>query len=84
MTDKTMLCARCGELVPQGTCTCGDKQELADCGGKSAMFVNLLGEELGRLLDWHDAVRREMRIVPSPHYIDEVKAAYNAWIDWRS
>jgi hypothetical protein len=83
MPEKTMLCVRCGELVPQGTCTCGDRQELADCGAKSATFIDLLGKELGRLLDWHDSVRREMPLVPSPNYIDEVRAAYNAWKAWR-
>ena len=29
---ETRLCTTCGELVPQGSCTCGDKQELVKLG----------------------------------------------------
>jgi len=25
---KAQLCVRCGELIPQGCCTCGPRQEL--------------------------------------------------------
>jgi hypothetical protein len=80
----TMLCVRCGELVPEGTCNCGNKQELRPCGGKSSTLVDLLGQELGRLLSWHDRVRELTPLVPSPNYIDEIRAAYDAWREWTS
>ena len=28
MTDASAVCATCGELVPQGCCTCGPRQRL--------------------------------------------------------
>lgn len=37
MPKETMMCARCGELVPQGTCTCGYRQELVPCNGKEEL-----------------------------------------------
>ena len=30
LTMETKICLNCGELVPQGCCTCGTRQELAE------------------------------------------------------
>lgn len=82
---KTMLCVRCGELIPQGCCTCGPQQELVRTGSRWPEVMEVIGRELGRMLDWHDAARREAGpILPSPYYIDDCRAAYFAWKDWQS
>jgi len=76
---KTQLCVRCGELVPQGCCTCGDKQELSPLSSRSPELADVVGKALGKLLLWHDEVRRHVPFVPSPIYIEEVRAAHTAW-----
>ena len=76
---ETKLCARCGELVPQGCCTCGDKQELVPVNSRMGEFIELLAMELDRMLTWHDIVRRKEPIIPSPWHIEETRAAYAAW-----
>jgi len=77
--SKTQLCVRCSELVPQGCCTCGEKQELTPLSRQSPELAETVGDALGKMLLWHDAVRREVGLVPSPNYIEEVRAAYKAW-----
>jgi len=80
---KTMLCARCGELVPQGCCTCGDRQELVETSSRWPVMMEIMGQALENMLLWHDAVRREAPLVPSPNYIEDCRAAYNAWKSWQ-
>jgi hypothetical protein len=80
---KTMLCAHCGELVPEGTCNCGPKSELVETDARWPELMELLAQGLKGMLLWHDAVRREATIVPSPGYIEDCRAAYNAWREWR-
>ena len=77
---ETKLCARCGELVPQGCCTCGDKRELVPVNSRSPELTEVLAMELGRMLSWHDAIREEAPIIlPSPWHIEESRAAHTAW-----
>lgn len=76
---KTQLCVRCGELVPQGCCTCGDKQELQPLSKRSPELAEVIADALGKMLLWHDAVQHNMPLVPSPDYIEEMRAAYTAW-----
>ena len=75
--DLTRLCIRCGELVPQGCCTCGPRQELAPIPKDD--LAPVLGDALGKLLVWYDAVTHYISRVPRHTHIEEIKAAYNAW-----
>ena len=74
---KTMLCARCGELVPHGCCTCGPEQELVPVS-REPEFVDLLAMELGRMLDWYDIVTKHTNLIGLRH-IEETRAVYEAW-----
>ena len=76
---KTQLCVRCGELVPQGCCTCGDKQELKPLGWQPPDLAQVMGDALGKLLEWHDEIRQYMGPCATPYDIEEIRAAYAAW-----
>jgi len=47
---ETKICLNCGELVPQGCCTCGTRQELAD-----GLRVETLEQQVERVegFYWH-------------------------------
>ncbi len=73
------LCVRCGELVPQGCCTCGPRQELRPLTTRSRELQEAVADALRLMLLWHDAIKVNMPLVPSPDYIEEVRTAYTAW-----
>ncbi len=48
---KTQLCVTCNELVPEGCCTCGDKQELKPLGTDPTFSCPACGQAFYKTAD---------------------------------